>query len=375
MHRNTNMRNAILFLLFFLFLASCKENVKKNIIPPQNTTDTNSTISKTHFPLPKDELLIKDDAFGDIIELTGTPHPVDQIFRVSGTEMFVRDDLLIIKNRNNSYFFMAYSLPDFRYIKSFGKVGKGPNEFQFPKLVRTDCDTILCFIIEQANNTIYWLNKNFEISELPVKLTDEKRFSSIQLYGVSPTEFYYVKSIPKGKAVFYSKQVNDSVSTTQLITLSFSDKYASWTAYIGDFGVNEKYNRLVFAYKYFKRLLFFDFKNKSSRVVSFDVDTKKKKSGKSMMDPSNITYYWGMSAQKKYLYVLYSGRTPIEVTKELNKSSGYIYVEQFDWNGNPVHKYKLDNWGYFCVNEKENRIYMVSTTSDDPFVIYKIPEN
>lgn len=40
----------------------------------------------------------------------------------------------------------------------------------------------------------------------------------------------------------------------------------------------------------------------------------------------------------------YSGRTPLQVSRENGKSDGYIFVEQYDWGGNPVVRYKLDDW-------------------------------
>ena len=369
------MRIAILVLLCSFLLASCKQKDEKKNNTTQLSSDTDSSHIKALPPLPKEELTLTDKDFGKIIELKGTSYPVNQVFKVSETEMIAKDSILIVKNRNNSDIFMVYSLPDFKFLKSFGRIGKGPNEFQFPSLVRTENDTILCFIFEQANEKLYSLNKKFKIQELPLKLKEKKNFSENKLYGISSNEFYYVESTKKGKAIFHIESRNDSVSTTLIKNLAFSDKYKNWAAYIGDFGGNKKKNRLVYAYKYFKRLLFYDLKNRISRVISFNLDLNKNSSAISMMSPSNITHYWGMSAQNKYLYVLYSGRTPIEVTKELNKSSGYIYVEQFDWNGNPIHKYKLDHWGYFCVNEKENTIYLVSTTAENPFFSYKIPDN
>jgi hypothetical protein len=213
-----------------------------------------------------------------------------------------------------------------------------------------------------------------EISELPVVLQKgERRFSDKQLYGFSSNDFVYVESVKKGKAMFHFVLENDSMNTTFLKNLAFSDKYKNWAAYIGDFGASRNNKRLVYAYKYFKRLIFFDIENKTAKVVSFDVPVKTGKGNAvSMMSPSNITYYWGMSVTDKYVYVLYSGRSPLEVTKELRESSGYIYVEQFDWNGNPISKYKLDNWGYFCVNEKGNTIYLASTTDEPPFISYKL---
>ena len=326
-------------------------------------------------PLVESEMSLTDKEFGQIIELKGTSHPVEQIFKVQECEMIALDSLLIVKNQNTSEMFMAFSLPSFKFIKSFGKCGRGPGEFQYPSLVKDESGEFLSYIYEKTNNKLYSLDKDLKVGELPILLQKRKKsFNDKQLYGLSSNDFLYVESMKMGKAIFRINSKQDSLNTAILKKLAFSDKHKNWAAYIGDFGVNGKNKRCVFAYKYFKRLIFFDIENKTSKVISFDSHLKTKKgSAVSIMSPSNSTHYWGMSSNDKYVYVLYSGRTPIDVSRELNKSSGFIYVEKFDWNGNPVNKYKLDHWGYFCVNKEENSIYLASTTDEHPFISYKLP--
>lgn len=326
--------------------------------------------------LPEGEFLLTEKDFGEVVNLQGTSHPVNQIFKVSECELIASDSILIVKNRNNQNMLMAFTLPGFTFLKSFGSFGRGPGEFQSPSLVKDESGEFICFIYEKRNDKLYSLSKNLEINELPVNFKKgERQFNDKQFHGISSKQFLYVESIKMGKAIFSVNSENDTIRTTLLKNISFSDKHKNWAAYIGDFGVNGKKNRAVFAYKYFKRLIFLNLENNTSKTVFFDVPVKTKKGDNlSMMDPSNITHYWGMSSNDKFVYVLYSGRTPIDVSKELNKSSGYIYVEKYDWNGNPVSKYKLDHWGYFCVNQKENTLYLASTTDEHPFVSYKLPD-
>ena len=69
--------------------------------------------------------------------------------------------------------------------------------------------------------------------------------------------------------------------------------------------------------------------------------------------------------------MLYSGRTPAQAWSDNNKGNYYIHVEKYDWNGQPIAKYKLDRWGYFTVDEN-NILYLVSTWDDSTFFIYKL---
>ncbi len=372
------MRNLVFIIAITVILFSCrqKHDHKTEQQSEQSTETVISSKVENLPPLEEGEFTVTEKDFGEAVELHGTTHPVDSVFfEVKECEMIVNDSVLIIKNQNNAEMFMAFSLPDFRFIRSFGAFGRGPGEFQFPGLVKDESGQYLCFIYEKTNNHLYALTSDLEIIELPVVLQKgERTFNDKQLYGISSNEFLYVESIPKGKAIFSARSENDTMITTLIKNLAFSDKHKNWAAYIGDFGVNGKKNRAVFAYKYFKRLIFTDLESGISKTVIFDIPAEtKKEDAVSMLDPSNITHYWGMSSNDKFVYVLYSGRTPIDVSKENNKSSGYIYVEKFDWNGNPVSKHKLDHWGYFCINEQENTIYLTSVTDEHPLISYKLP--
>lgn len=89
--------------------------------------------------------------------------------------------------------------------------------------------------------------------------------------------------------------------------------------------------------------------------------------------------YQGDSLHTEQIYNLafskniltYSGRTPLQVSRENGKSDGYIFVEQYDWGGNPVVRYKLDDWGRVVSDGK--RLYQVCYMYDDPLFLYILP--
>ena len=363
-----------------LFIFSCKQSSTKDqiLINQIVQSDSTKTIVDDKIPaLTPGEFSYAEEDFGELIELQGTSHPVNEIFQVKETEMIVKDSIIIIKNLNDQNLFMSYTLPDFKHIKTFGKRGKGPGEFQYPRLVKVQDEHILCYIYEQTRDKLFALNNQLEITGPPISLpqsTSVKTIGDKQIHSFSKDQFFYTESIPKGKAFIEWIVNGDTAFHHQLLKLSFSEDHKNWAAYIGDFGANSKHKRLVYAYKYFKRLLFYDIENQTTRVISFEQKETKEGNAASMLDASNVTHYWGMSAEPNYLYVLYSGRTPIQVTKEMKESNGYIFVEQYDWNGNPIRKFKLDHWGYFCVDENQNKIYLASITEEHPFVSYKISD-
>ncbi|NQU86762.1 MAG: hypothetical protein HQ541_13475 [Mariniphaga sp.] len=362
-------------LIVILIVSACNTQNKKEP-PPEKPTDEIVFIEP--FPdLIPGEVNLDESCFGEIKELAGKQITTNEIMKIKETEILVCDSMLIMKNLSSGNMLKAFSLPDFKLIKSFGKAGRGPGELQSPKLVKAEEDECLCYIYQQANNNLYKLDFNLELLEVDFELpksTTKRAFNDKQLYSLSASNFVYVESIPRGKGLFSYKIEDDSVYHKMVHNLSFSDSHKSWASYIGDFAANQKKGRMVFAYKYFKRLTFTDLEGKNLRTLIFDSNEAKRGDAVSVMGPENITHYWGISAQKEHVYLLYSGRSPIDVNREWAKKSYYIFVEQYDWNGNPVKKYKLDNWGYFTVDEERGKIYMASVNDAEPFFVFDLVE-
>ncbi|MFO7977647.1 MAG: BF3164 family lipoprotein [Bacteroidales bacterium] len=327
-------------------------------------------------PLTPGEAAVDEDSFGEVVELEGISVPVDEVFKVRETQLLVRDSFLIIKNRMADHHFMVYSLPDLRLIQSMGKAGRGPKEFQFPRLIRSHHENMLCYIFEMTQNKLYAVNRELEIIDMGIALPESSgsMFSSKQIESLNDSAFVFVESVSKGKEVFHLHLDSTIAHVTPIHNLSFNENIRNWAAYTGDFGVNPNKHRMVYAYKYFRRLVFTDTESLKSKTVIFDEQRGKGPDLSDVLGPHNTSYYWGLSAQNNYVYLLYSGRRPLEVHEQQRKSPGYIFLEQFDWNGNPVRKFKLDRWGYFCVSEDENTIYLVSTNDEHPIYKYTLPD-
>ena len=112
---------------------------------------------------------------------------------------------------------------------------------------------------------------------------------------------------------------------------------------IGSLGVNFQYERAVWAYKYAKRVVFCDFDG-NMRSVDFRSAEEGETEGVGM--DSNVTHYWKLYAGHRYVW--------------------------FDWNGNPVRRYRLDNWGFISVDEDSGTLYFLSNVSEYPFFKYSL---
>lgn len=367
----------VLILIFALITTSCAQNINtENHDSAADHLEDASTTETIFQPLTPGEVHINEGSFGEIVELNGISIPVDEIFKIQEAKMLIQDSLLIIRSRYLDDQIMVYTLPGFEFLHSFGRAGRGPEEFQFPQLIQSRSKDAFCYIYELTHNQLYTVDREFKITEVDFELpqSSDFRFSNKKMENINDSTFVFVESTSKGKDIFSLNTDGNSLHAEQIYHLSFKENIRSWAAYTGDFGINPSKNRMVYAYKYFRRLEFIDTESLESKTVIFDEPARIDLDLSDVLGPHNITYYWGLSAQNDHVYILYSGRTPLEVYNENRNSSGYIYVEQYDWNGNPVRKFKLDRWGYFCVDENENTLYLMSTIDEHPFYKFKLPD-
>ena len=364
----------LIIAVLSLFISCTPKNKqgKVDVTSPDKLPGLNSPVE---FPaLIPGEIELQEEAFGELIELQGTSHPLEQVFKVQETQLLAKNDTLFIKNKVGDNYLMAFSLPGFNHIKTFGRQGKGPGEFTNPSIIPGEIPGRL-LTLYKMNGKVYYVDKSFDILDSQIAFdTKRQLYDQSKICAASEGEYYYVGVAPVAKEI-YRYSAKDSVPETSIKQLSVKG-FNGWAAYTGYLGANIEKDRLVFAYKYFKKIVFTDLKGSVERVIDFDTGVKtEKQNNVSMLGPSSVTYYWGLSAQKDYVYLLYSGRTPLVVTEELRDGPGYIYVEQFDWNGNPIRRFKLDRWGYFCVDDKEESIFLASITDENPIYSYRLPVN
>ena len=329
-------------------------------------------------PLASEEIVLEDDAFGSIIELKGEQKILDcEPFKLSEPEMWFKDGYFLMQNLvHEGMMYMLFRMPDFEHVTSFGQRGNGPDEFLFPHIVPTSRENVLAYTYEEKKEKLYEISFDGTYKQVPAQFEKVKNAvrSDKRIFAAEDDTYYYAEYIRQGKALFKAQMVGDSLQTEQLINLGFSPKHKSWSAYIGDFLCHPQAKRLVHVYKYFKRILIFDPETKAEKVVRFNKDGVVAANDIVTLGPDNVTYYWGASSSANYIYLTYSGRTPIVVTRENGKTDGYIFVEQFDWNGTPIRKFRLDHWGPTYVNEETKKIYQLSYKYDDPLFVYDLPE-
>lgn len=369
------------FLLLMIFLGSGCNSGNHTRISKSSSNDsilTSDTSDQKKMPalteLKSEEIHLTEEDFGNTISLTGTQLNFKEIIRPD--QLLVKDKFLITKNIRQDSIFMIFELPDLKCVSAFGVKGRGPDEFSFPKIIETGEDSVLFYIYELNNEKIYKVDLKHLKPEFYITLPKHnKSFDDKQIVFIDDKNAFYSSTTAKGKMI-YTFNKDSLQQGKELLDLAIPGIKGSWTTYIGDFGVNMYYGRIAYAYKYFKRIRILDINSMTERHIVFDAEELTEgQNDIATLEPTNITHFWGMSPKKEAFWMLYSGRTPIDVQSANRNNNKYIFVEKYDWNGNPLKRYRLDDWGYFCMDNQNRTIYLASTASINSMLKYDIPEN
>lgn len=379
---STPQRIHIRFSVFFLaslltVISSCQHKGNTSQVA---TGDSVQVEVEVQLPsLESGEVFLKDqNPFGDDVLLTSEQviEPDTFIFKPKEPRLLQKDSLLFMKSYGGPFYVFRY--PELTYVRTLGLRGNGPGEFIFPDLVASNDSSAYCYLFEIANEKLYKVDKQLQVTPLNFPFHDKAEFASEKagnIINMGPEDFIFADKAKTGKAIYRIQKQNDSIVTHQLYNLGLFANRKSPYSYIGSLRVNAKQNRMVYAYKYFKIIKFMDLEGKTVRTLNyqqtgFDDQSLNIADG---MD-SNITYYMQVLPTQKHVYITYSGRTPYDVGKDNSKKNYYMFVEQYDWNGNPIARYRLDQFTTcLTVDENEHRMLGVIYYADDPFHWFRLP--
>ena len=366
------MKQLFIYSILCLSLAACGGK-KNNAAEPQEKPAADSIVEEKIVALPpleEGEVFLKDkDPFGEVVELQGNHivEPDTFIFKPASPNLVIKDSLMIMQSRNAPFYIFRY--PEFTYIKTVGRTGNGPDEFVAPYVIASLNPAYLCYLFERPKGMLYGLDKKLEIHPIQKIHSSKSMWDYIEhIYAAGKNSFVY----PKGRNIYRATLEGDSVRTEEIKDMTL--KQAKKMPATGCLGINPARHRMVYAYKYARIIKFMDLDSNAERTLNFqqsgfDEGTLHIADG---LD-ANVTYYMQVLPTRDYVYITYSGRTPYVVAAENNKGKHHMYVEKYDWNGNPVKKYKLNDFCVYTVlDEKTNRLVLSTYYYDDPLVVYQL---
>ena len=334
---------SLLFAL--LFMASCHSQQK----PSESQPETQDSIQVEQLELPPleaGEVEYKDDAFREIVEIEGHNLVADSfVFMPTNSKVLVKGKYMIMRVEvytRDLHPFIIFKYPEMTYVTEIGQYGNGPDEFLLGDIIPTDDPKYLCYLMETTREKLYKLNRKGQIEPYSFSFStspEYRPFGSLKEYihNVGEDDFIYSDKSKSGRSIYRSYAKGDSVIREELCSLQADPKVRNPFAYMGYMAINTKKNRIAYAYRYYKKLKFMTLnadtiKDINYNLKEFDIETLNIANG---LD-RNATHYCYITGGENYVYVVHSGRVPSDMTADWS----YISVEQYDWNGNPIRKYK-----------------------------------
>ena len=324
------MKNIFFFVFVLLFFFSCKK-----------TGDNKS-----------------EDFFSGIIYVKGEIVNTDALIG-QPAGLCCTDTRLLILDRYENY---TLTIIDTKNYKSIGRelpIGGGPGEVTWPLFVTISTNGKRLFVFRR-NSFIF---NTYDFSDDKLSFIDNVHIKKSPAHAV-PIENGFVgigMMFENGRYGIYNNQ-GDLIQETGVYP-----NYGKSKDHISRYFIDQGYlcshpNGTHFALgtSNSDNVEFFSCKNGEIQllkrygkgIVNAEMDNNILK-----IEESNITGYKGTYTSEKYCYMLYSGK-PYGDNPNQSLWAENIFV--FDWNGNFVKSYRLDNEiRYFCVDESNNVIYGV----------------
>ncbi len=317
-----------------------------------------------------------DTAFGEIIELKGKQIVGDTaIFKTLECSFIMKDSLFIMTRGFDPIF--LFHFPSMMNFAQIYNIGNGPNEFNYPQVIESVDSTELAFVVDLMNyRKLFRLTNDFKLVPIKSPFNSRSPYAVNNISHLGNSRFLYTEHIFDQDLMIQECGLEgDSVYVKDIYNVALPGLKGDWRQQMGRINVNVKSSRLVYAYAYYRRILFMDLDGKTVRVLNYEgesgFDDKTLLKADALL--LNKAYYRSVSSNDEYVFISYTGKSSVDWYNGHKKGDNSIYIEQYDWSGNPIRKYKLDYGGAFFIDKEGKRIYLIASYFDEPFFVYDLP--
>lgn len=291
--------------------------------------------------------------FSEEIELMADSIHVDQIFTIEQWEVI--DELLVILSGEDRPVFLTYSLPNFKFVESFGNMGRGPEEYLFPRIIKNSKGGLFIYdVFNKKFQTLTVFEQGHSIEDAGVLESD---FIINELGHIGGGRFHSMDLAPEHLRIKILKINSDGVE--ELSSYEIAPKNSNTSLCL--FSSSNIGNRLAVVYTRKKQVEFYDVdeNNQLQKIQTYaegDYDLSMK-------------HYEAVTSNSHAFYALYQGETWV-----MNQpASGISTVEIFSKNGEALTQVKLDRpITNIAVDDVGQHLYGTSPLSEDIY-IYTLP--
>ncbi len=288
---------------------------------------------------------------------------------IAFSEITIIDNQLLTLSDKTDTLMHVFSLPDLKFVKSFGFRGGGPDDFNLAKFCNSESSYLYLFDYFNINSRIIkkidfqTFKKYKTIKKYEIKGFDD--FSTFFTPHILNDTLLYFVDVSKGKCSVNSFNLNSQkLIKSKKFEISKDETDVNPFFYINKGIINMNKQTVAYFYLY------------KDQIDFFNINLKPKRTARGECPPQNINtnnalenriYYMSMFAGKDKLYFRNCKGKTIEDAKRSPQ-----YIEVFDNGGNPLIEYKIEKpFVHFVVDEKNNKIY-VTSKDEDYFIVYDL---
>lgn len=301
-----------------------------------------------------------------------------ELYFSSMFKMIVVDSLILISElKDPDYEMKMVDLKTSR-IYNFGRRGNGPNDIMSQGAE---------FSVDHDNKRLYVIDRN----NILVYNTDSLKnnaFSPEEKLLINLKEDKFLQSVFSKNKIIGSNMIGKPFGIYNFETNTISKKDSPNKKLLSDGVLN---NQMFFVNHPTNDLIaYFHYKSGINGIISLGSEkvtlaenfywannNKEVKSGnetKIYHDEKEINGFINATADEHYIYALYSGkRMNVTSMDELTKTYTSKYVYVFDWEGNPMERYELDQEvRSIAIDHKAKILYAASYKNEPNLIRYNL---
>ena len=287
---------------------------------------------------------------------------------------FVQDSFLIVNNSRKDSLFMAFDLSTFKCLHSWGRRGHGPDEHGlFTHIIKLPGDSFQIADFSRYRIDTYALPKFDLVAEN--KIVNERKQRALRHIPqklITDGRYYYYDNFIKHE-LFLSKWRNGETPEEICDFGRYKKIYGSSSFYWGCLGLNKERNRIVYAYKYLRRFDLLDLDGNYIKTVEINPYPTIHGRGKNLNREKSTMCYMTARTSKKSFFVYYLGHSANELEEGGSRTA--TYIEEFDWDGNPINRYELNrvisDFEIIENNKKQVSFIAIDEENDNPLIVYR----
>ena len=285
--------------------------------------------------------------------------PIHEMF--PPLDLHIHNDFLILSNVGNpgyslDYFFQAYRLSDLTYTGSFGRRGRGPNEWVNPDVVRSsvNCPYFYFWDVSSRQSTAVIHKMVLDSMALMTEKDPflvEKGYSFMNRPVIrNDSLLVFDEFMPDQRAVRVHHLHGERPVTTWYYGLSSSNSHPFFDENMGTLLAND--SCIIFIYRFKDRIDIMDWDLKLKKRMNYQRGKLAVHEDRSEM----ITYYSPSYLGDHFLYTFYMG---MSIKERQNRNVQSLDLEVSDLNGTSICHYTFSTPtpSIFAVDERTFTLY------------------